>query len=360
MLSLFMAASVLEAMTSVILGKSRESGGVSYVLNTGKHKTHTQTIDLAMETISHYATAATHAATKAIWGEQPNEQEPVNGRMGNVAAGEPYDAGNIESSSTALKTTTPNPEIGQPQASHAEKSKDDAAKEFNTSANPLAQKVALPAPTPSERQQQKPPSPPPTPKDVTHNKPNPSATLPSSTLPEDSTKSQNDTRSPSNPSTRPDADGDDQKPDALDANNNPVRINGPGPKSLEELARERGGGAGAGAVSSTSTSSSKSSNGNVVGGGHELETKRTGESDGTGELWVKSTGLAADGGDFDASKPGAGREADRLLEQKGIHHSEAQRAGEAGEKKHHHLFGGGGKEGPGLREKIKAKLHRGD
>ena len=34
-------------------------------------------------------------------------------------------------------------------------------------------------------------------------------------------------------------------------------------------------------------------------------------SEGTGEQYVKSTGLAADGGDFDAAKPGAGREADR-------------------------------------------------
>lgn len=63
---------------------------------------------------------------------------------------------------------------------------------------------------------------------------------------------------------------------------------------------------------------------------------------GTGEEWVKSSGLQADGGDFDATKPGAGREADReskwkktgrgigrtlskadgvagLLEEKGIH-----------------------------------------
>lgn len=35
------------------------------------------------------------------------------------------------------------------------------------------------------------------------------------------------------------------------------------------------------------------------------------EPKGTGEKWVKSSGLAADGGDFDATKPGAGREADR-------------------------------------------------
>ncbi|KAI9889040.1 MAG: hypothetical protein M1814_006043 [Vezdaea aestivalis] len=41
---------------------------------------------------------------------------------------------------------------------------------------------------------------------------------------------------------------------------------------------------------------------------------------GTGEQWVKSSGLQAEGGDFDAAKPGAGREATRLLEEKGIHH----------------------------------------
>ena len=34
------------------------------------------------------------AATKAIWGEQSGE-EPVSGQQGNVAAGEPYDAGNM-------------------------------------------------------------------------------------------------------------------------------------------------------------------------------------------------------------------------------------------------------------------------
>ena len=35
------------------------------------------------------------------------------------------------------------------------------------------------------------------------------------------------------------------------------------------------------------------------------------KSSGTGEQYVKSSGLQADGGDFDATNPGAGREADR-------------------------------------------------
>ncbi len=49
----------------------------------------------AMETIHKVA----DAASKAIWGDhQADHEEPISGRMGNVAAGEPYDAGNIGTS----------------------------------------------------------------------------------------------------------------------------------------------------------------------------------------------------------------------------------------------------------------------
>lgn len=40
-----------------------------------------------------------------------------------------------------------------------------------------------------------------------------------------------------------------------------------------------------------------------------------------GHIWIKTTGTAADDGDFDASKAGAGKEADRLLEKAGVHRS---------------------------------------
>lgn len=53
-----------------------------------------------METINNLATAASNtasAAVKAVWGE--TNEEPVSGKTGNVAAGEPYDAGNIGNSS---------------------------------------------------------------------------------------------------------------------------------------------------------------------------------------------------------------------------------------------------------------------
>jgi len=48
-----------------------------------------------------------------------------------------------------------------------------------------------------------------------------------------------------------------------------------------------------------------------------------GKTEGTGEQWVKTTGLAAEGGDFDATKPGAGKEANRLLEERGIKKDES-------------------------------------
>lgn len=49
--------------------------------------------------------------------------------------------------------------------------------------------------------------------------------------------------------------------------------------------------------------------------------QKGGEKGGAGHLWIKSTGTAAYGGNFDASKPGAGKEADRLLEEAGLHRS---------------------------------------
>lgn len=53
---------------------------------------------------------------------------------------------------------------------------------------------------------------------------------------------------------------------------------------------------------------------------HDITTtsKNTGDDtkaadEGTGEGYIKATGLAADGGNFDATKPGAGHEADRKI-----------------------------------------------
>lgn len=87
---------------------------------------------------------------------------------------------------------------------------------------------------------------------------------------------------------------------ALDEGNNPAKADGPGPKPIDEVARERGGDA---ANVGGKKDSAKDDDPEGLGGSSEAK--------GTGEQYVKTSGLKADGGDFDATKPGAGREADR-------------------------------------------------
>ncbi|KAK2754542.1 hypothetical protein FQN54_006943 [Arachnomyces sp. PD_36] len=87
------------------------------------------------------------------------------------------------------------------------------------------------------------------------------------------------------------------------------------------------------------------------------DTARKSEEQPTGEKYVKSSGFAAEGGDFDATKPGAGREADRLLG----HHEGTHTGG--GESHANHANGdAGGHNGQGkpkMMSKVKDKLHLG-
>ncbi|KAI5811044.1 hypothetical protein DFH27DRAFT_6086 [Peziza echinospora] len=66
---------------------------------------------------------------------------------------------------------------------------------------------------------------------------------------------------------------------------------------------------------STSNTATDQRPGHIGGGefpaGHEAPQEPA-------DVYIKSTGLAADGGDFDAARAGAGREADRLLEVHGV------------------------------------------
>ncbi|KFY77116.1 hypothetical protein V498_09410, partial [Pseudogymnoascus sp. VKM F-4517 (FW-2822)] len=87
--------------------------------------------------------------------------------------------------------------------------------------------------------------------------------------------------------------------------------------------------------------------------------RRTSGAEGTGEQWVKSSGMKADGGDFDASAPGAGREADRLLTEKGIKRSGADEKKVTGEMDTKAPNAGTNSEGEkmvGLKDKLKDKL----
>ncbi|KAF2122939.1 hypothetical protein BDV96DRAFT_11820 [Lophiotrema nucula] len=91
---------------------------------------------------------------------------------------------------------------------------------------------------------------------------------------------------------------------------------------------------------------------------------RPGKEHGTGEEWVKTSGLAADGGDFDATKPGAGKEATRLFEDKGLTKSvpgeEPKSTGKGSfDAPSHSSDVSGEKEKVPLKEKVKQKLHIG-
>ncbi|KAF3308018.1 hypothetical protein TWF173_001996 [Orbilia oligospora] len=67
-------------------------------------------------------------------------------------------------------------------------------------------------------------------------------------------------------------------------------------------------------------------------GGMKLpDSENESKGEGTGTKYEKSTGLAAEGGDFDATRPGAAREAARLMDEKGITHGDSK--GDSGEPK---------------------------
>ncbi|OAQ96794.1 hypothetical protein LLEC1_04687 [Akanthomyces lecanii] len=152
-----------------------------------------------------------------------------------------------------------------------------------------------------------------------------------------------------------------EKPSAKDEPD--VDISGPGPRDLSSVAREHGGDAGSqGAGSASSGAKPTDSKDSSNDSGLPADNS---EAQGTGEQYVKSSGLQADGGDFDATKPGAGREADRLMEQKGITPTAGSKGKEGGtssggDHKSHSSGSGEGKEKEkhGLVEKIKEKLHK--
>lgn len=221
-----------------------------------------------METINNMASAA----AKAVWGENQGTREPLSGAQGDVARGEPYDAGNLAT----------------PQQEKVEDKMSSGAIE------------SMPVSRPAEN-----------------------GTMESAEY----TKTEN----------QPSKENEDGL-----LTQDELKAAGPGPRPLEAVAKENGGTA----ISSGPESSRKE---NTVGVTPSAEntlepsnTETTTHSDP-----VKATGLAADGGDFDATKPGAGADADRLMEEKGM----SREAGESSSPS-------GGKDKPSLGERIKAKLHR--
>ncbi|KAI0166554.1 hypothetical protein GGR57DRAFT_29606 [Xylariaceae sp. FL1272] len=249
------------------------------------------------------------AAAKAVWGEnQQTTEEPVSGKLGDTSKGEPYDAGNIETPNKTEEATDTKPDT---KPAEFAKETGTATKSDKTPDNPstdLKEKRDVPA---------------------------------------DTSAPQGDVRDPEDPQTHPKSAPTDVNNADEDGVNEAQKLDGPGPKPLNEVAKEHGGDAGNSdeAVDQSSKKEDPTEDPN--------DSKK---SEGTGEQYVKSSGLQADGGDFDATKPGAGREADRLLEEKGIHNPTDDAKPAAGGSEDRSSSPESGKKSLG--QKIKDKLHR--
>ncbi|KXH59370.1 hypothetical protein CNYM01_09851 [Colletotrichum nymphaeae SA-01] len=331
-----------------------------------------------METINNIA----GAASKAIWGTNEANQEPVSGVKGNTNQGEPYDAGNIEdplnkekkanvadahtsepatgstaTTTTGLSTTTA-PTTSTPSAGTAGTTGTETGNEHSLTDRSRATEESTTHKTTEEL----------SPKHKEEiGKPELKHTSPNDVPSADSAAGKTETRAPSDPATDPAPKGQDVNNSASGPTAGGDKLDGPGPRPLEAVAKERGGDAG---------NVKGSSKGGLIGG-EESKTDTEGKKEedpnashgeeGTGEKLVKATGLAADGGDFDATKPGAGREADRLLDEKDPAHAAAKASAKSGADKtsdktseSHSSSAGTGteKEKESLKDKIKAKLHR--
>lgn len=265
-----------------------------------------------MDTINNMAASA----AKAVWGENKSStEEPVSGRLGDTSKGEPYDAGNIGMpnplthpslnlhhfvtsciDSTTIRMnpllTPSNLESGNANTSN-ETSTNGVA---NGDVNGDATKDAKFAKTTG------------TAAGSTDIPQTPSTGLKESSGAGDSSKGQNDTRSPEDPKTHPEKAPTDVNDADEEGVNEAPDVEGPGPKPLSEVAKEHGGDAGNDSKSSVDTTDKSK---DATDESKEESKEESHESKGTGEKYVKTTGLQADGGDFDATKPGAGREADR-------------------------------------------------
>ncbi|CAK7565345.1 MAG: hypothetical protein SEPTF4163_003260 [Sporothrix epigloea] len=95
-------------------------------------------------------------------------------------------------------------------------------------------------------------------------------------------------------------------------------LDGPGPRPIQQVAAEHKGDAGQAQIGTTSGSGAAGAG--AAADDEDDKPQSASHGTGTGEKYIRSSGLQADGGDFDAAREGAGREADRILEAKGISH----------------------------------------
>ncbi|KKO97834.1 hypothetical protein THAR02_10056 [Trichoderma harzianum] len=266
----------------------------------------------AIETINQLATSA----AKAVWGDSSTDEthkEPISGATGDVSKGEPYDAGNLDPKD-------------QNKIESSLKGQEDEPSDLAENEYYALSSSAKDKPLPESPRTQEPMG---------------------SAL-------QDRTKSNLKDTTNADDDVNPEEGKPLD------KLTGAGPRPVEELAKENGGNAAA--ASSNDAVQEDSNKPKEQKLPEDNSQQRGGDQkwEATEDDYVKTTGLAADGGNFDAAKPGAGVEADRLMEQKGMKTDDDDnnnhKAGSSGRKssdsgRHH-------KDKPSLGERIKNKLHR--
>jgi hypothetical protein len=252
-----------------------------------------------METLSSMATAASNT----IWGngEAKSNEEPVSGQQGAGTVNEPYDKGNEEPQSglngSAKSATTNGPS--------------DAVSSEETG-NPTSGQQ------PAQKQQ-------------------------GADRPDEEPKNDIKDKMPHT---------DEEREKMVESGNFP---HDPNDHSGEPLKVHDGGAKQSENTEGTEGKKDRSASVAHEGGDPHGEPKK-----GMGTEYVKSSGMKADGGDFDASNPGAGAEANRLLEESGVHKTkdapkdadddtsaQSQQTGQSGEEKVSKI------------QKIKEKLHIG-
>ncbi|PHH61063.1 hypothetical protein CDD81_831 [Ophiocordyceps australis] len=250
---------------------------------------------------------AANQTAKIVMGTGDEHREPISGATGNVSKGEPYDAGNMSLSDQNL--------------------------------------IARDMPQTNQTQQS-------TPRTLSQDKDDRHDSLMAGHMARDK-EANNNSRSNDN-----DTHVDDSKTMYTHGKDSVERgretkeevepdggpgVMGDGPRPLQTVAKEHGGDAG----NIKADSKAAPSDNNEMAGKNETDAEeKSASSKGTGEQYVKTTGFAADGGNFDATQPGAGREADRLMEEKGMGSSTSHQEGEDDKDK------------PSLGERIKHKLHK--
>lgn len=277
-----------------------------------------------MESINNLASTA----AKTIWGDGNDAKEPISGQQGDVSKGEPYDAGNMDPSDQIIPDS----------------SRDTTTATTSTTTPTTDTTTATSAKDTRSESQQTP--------GVATASDSTDTGIKDSDI-KDTDIKDSDIKDAETKDAEVKDSGSDSKVSTADVTKDKDDVTGPGPKDLGALAKEHGGDAG-----NEETGQSAKSKGPDSSEKSKDEAKENKEK-GTGEEYVKTSGFKADGGDFDATKPGAGMEADRLMEAKGVHR-EDKTAPAPSQDSSSPSSGSGGKDKdkPSLGERIKNKLHK--